>query len=371
MFGAIRSIVRKEFIQLLRDRRMFIPLFLAPVIQLVLFGYAATVDVKHIPFAVVDEDRSVESRSLVSSFLESGYFDLIAEPASAGDLDGLLQKGAIQAGLVIPARFSRTLSSGEAAAVQVIIDGTNANSATIIQNYVVLLTSQYSAKLAAEITMGQPQGLKLLEPRIWYNPELKSSIWMVPGVISLILLLTTLILTSMAITRERELGTIEQLIVSPIKPAELILGKTIPFVIIGFCDIILIIAAGKVVFNIPIRGNLVFLLACALVFILTTLGIGLFISTISRTQSQVMMTAMFFMMPALLLSGVFSPIEGMPKPIQYITYLNPLRFFGKIVRGIFLKGNGPSVLWPELLALLAFGVTTLVLSSLRFKKRLE
>jgi ABC-2 type transport system permease protein len=371
MFGTIRHIIRKEFIQLFRDRRMFMPLFMAPVIQLILFGYAATIDIKHISLAVVDNDRTQESRALVSSFIESGYFEQKAAPESSEAVDVLLQTGKVQAALIFPKDFARQLKNWQISPFQIIIDGTDANSATIIQSYVSLIIAKYSETVVTQLMMRRPEGIVRLEPRVWYNPELKSSVWMVPGVVSLILLLTTLILTSMAITRERELGTLEQLIVSPIKPIELILGKTIPFVIVGFCDVILVLVAGKLVFNIPIRGNLAFLLACALVFILTTLGLGLFISTISRTQGQVMMSAMFLMMPAMLLSGVFSPIEGMPQIIQYLTYLNPLRYFGKIVRGILLKGNGFSILWPELLVLFLMGVVTIILSSLRFKKHLE
>jgi len=371
MLSTIRHIVRKEFIQLFRDRRMFVPLFLAPVIQLILFGYAATIDIKHISLAVVDYDRTQESRALVSSFIESGYFDLVAEPDASQSVDHLLQTGKAQAALIFPSDFARHLKGGRSSPLQILIDGTDANSATIIQNYVSLILAKYTEAVVTEMMMRRPGGMILLEPRVWYNPELKSSVWMVPGVVSLILLLTTLILTSMAITKERELGTLEQLIVSPIKPIELILGKMIPFVIVGFCDVILVLVAGKLVFNMPIRGNLAFLLACATVFLLTTLGLGLFVSTVSRTQGQVMMTAMFFMMPAMLLSGVFSPIEGMPQIVQYLTYVNPLRYFGRIVRGILLKGNGFSILWPELLVLFVMGIVTIVLSSLRFKKYLE
>lgn len=194
---------------------------------------------------------------------------------------------------------------------------------------------------------------------------------MVPGVICLILLITTLLLTSMSITKEREMGTLEQLIVSPIKPWELIIGKTMPFVLIGLCDVVLIISAGKLIFDVPIRGSLLFLFGVALVFVLTTLSLGLFISTISRTQQQAMMTAFFFIMPAMLLSGIFSPIENMPKIIQYITLLNPLRYFSTAVRGILLKGNDISVLWPQVLALFIFGITASVFSSFRFRKYLE
>jgi len=371
MLSVIRHIMRKEFIQTFRDKRMLMPLFVAPVIQLILFGYAATVDVKNITLAVLDQARTQESRALISSFTESGYFELKVRPGSSREIDSLLQRGEVQAALVIPEDFSRRLGRREAAEIQVIIDGADSNTATIIQNYAELITAKATESLIARIMMRKPEGFPSFEPRIWYNPELKSSFWMVPGVICLILLLTTLLLTSMAITREREMGTLEQLIVSPIKPYELILGKTIPFIIIGFLDIILVLAAGKIVFNVPFRGNLAFLLGSSFIFILTTLGIGLFISTISRTQGQAMMTAVFFVMPAMLLAGIFSPIDNMPKAIRTASYLNPLRYFAKIVREILLKGNGPSILWPELLVLLVFGLTTIVLSSLRFRKYLE
>jgi len=214
-------------------------------------------------------------------------------------------------------------------------------------------------------------GLLKPQERIWYNPDLKSSIYMVPGVICLILLLTTLLLTAMAITKEREVGTLETLIVSPIKPWELILGKTAPFVLIGFVDIVLILLAGRIIFGLPIRGSIPFLLGISFLFIVTTLSIGLFVSTISRTQGQAMTSVLFFMMPAMLLSGIFTPLESMPRVIQYLTLLNPLRYFGRAVRGILLKGNGPEVLWPEILALFLFGLVTLGVSSLRFRKHLE
>ncbi len=371
MFATIRHIIRKEFIQTFRDRRMFMPLFVAPVIQLILFGYAATVDIKNISLAVVDYDRTQDSRALLSAFIESGYFTLEAEPDSSDSLDDLLQKGKVQAGLVFPKDFAREIRNGKSSPFQVIIDGTDANSATIIQSYVSLITAKFSETILTQVLLRKPEGMILFEPRIWYNPELKSSVYMVPGVVCLVLLITTLLLTSMAITKERELGTLEQLIVSPIKPIELILGKTIPFAIIGFCDVVLVLAAGKFIFNIPIRGSIPFLLASAFLFLLTTLGTGLFLSTISRTQAQVMMSAIFFVMPAMLLSGIFTPVESMPRAIQILTYLNPLRYFGKIVRAILLKGSGFSILWPELLALFLFGTTTIILSSLRFRKRLE
>ena len=371
MFQTVRHIVRKEFIQTFRDRRMLLPIFVAPVIQLILFGFAVTTDIKHISLAVLDYDHSFESRQLASSFSQSESFDLKLYLDSYAELEEAVQQGKVQAAVVIPRKFEADLKKGKQASLQVILDGTDANSATIIASYISQLVAGYSENIFAEIKGQMGLGMVIPQPRVWYNPNLESSIFMVPGVICLILLLTTLILTSMAITKEREMGTLEQLVVSPIRPWELILGKTIPFVLIGLADVTLIISAGKVIFDLPIRGSLLLLFGVALLFILTTLSLGLFISTISRTQQQAMMTAFFFIIPAMLLSGIFSPIENMPRVAQYITLLNPLRYFGKAVRGILLKGNGIGVLWPQILALLIFGLAASVFSSLRFRKHLE
>jgi ABC-2 type transport system permease protein len=371
MLSVIRTIIRKEFIQLFRDKRMILPLFVAPVLQLILFGFAVTVDIKNITLAVVDNDHTQDSRAYIASFVRSGYFEIMAEPESSTAVDGLLDAGTVQAAIVIPPGFGERIAARTASDVQVLLDGTDSNTATIVQNYVDLVSARFSESLIVRLLGRRPGGFPTVEPRIWYNPELKTALWMVPGVICLILLVSTLVLTSMAITREREMGTLEQLIVSPIRSFELILGKTLPFALVGFCDVILVMAGGRIIFNVPIRGSIPFLLAMALAFILTTLGIGLFISTISRTQSQAMMSAIFFVMPAMLLSGIFTSIDNMPVIVQYLTYLNPLRHFGKIVRDVLLKGNGPSVLWPDMAYLLVFGVATFVLASLRFHKRLE
>ena len=369
MLDAIAHIVRKEFLQTFRDKRMFMPIFAAPVIQLILFGYAVTTDIKHIALAVLDYARTEETRLLISSFSQSEYFDLKAQLMRSSEIDDLLERGKIKAALIIPEKFGRNIKRGKTS-LQVILDGTDANSATVIQTYISLVIGKYSENVFLEIAAKNVGGRVIPQPRVWYNPELKSSVYMVPGVICLILLITTLVLTSMAITKERELGTLEQLIVSPIKPWELIIGKTIPFILIGLGDVVLVLSVGKIFFKVPIRG-IPFLFGVTFLFILTTLSFGLFISTISRTQQQAMMTAFFFIMPAMLLSGIFSPIENMPPFIQYITLLNPLRHFGKAVRGILLKGNGLSILWPQVLGLFAFGIVALILSSLRFKKHLE
>jgi ABC-2 type transport system permease protein len=371
MFRVVRYIIRKEFIQTFRDRRMLFPIFVAPVIQLILFGYAVTTDIKNVSLAVLDYDRTHESRNLVSSFSQAESFNLDYYLKSPQEIDRLLEKDKIKAAVVIPPKFERNLKKGAQASLQVILDGTDANSATIIMSYISQLVAKYSKNILTPIRNPSGGGVVISQPRVWYNPNLKSSVYMVPGVICLILLITTLLLTSMALTKEREMGTLEQLIVSPIKPWELIIGKTIPFVLIGFCDVIIIISAGKLIFDVPIRGSLLFLFGVALLFVLTTLSLGLFISTISRTQQQAMMTAFFFILPAILLSGIFSPIENMPQIVQYITLLNPLRYFSTAVRGILLKGNDISILWPQVLALFIFGLAASVFSSLRFKKHLE
>lgn len=371
MFTTIIHIVRKEFIQTFRDKRMLMPIFLAPVIQLILFGYAVTTDIKHIQMAVKDYDRTHESRNLIALFSQSDYFKVNFYVDSPQDIDNLFQKGRVKVAIVVPEKFENNLKKMKKTSLQVIVDGTDSNSATLILSYVQKVMGEYLEKTLVEVRKKFPLGMITPQPRIWYNPALKSSFFMVPGVICLILLMTTLILTSLAITKEREMGTLEQLIVSPIKPMELIIGKTIPFIIIGFCDVVLILLAGKVVFNLPIKGNISFLLGVSFIFILTTLSLGTFISTISRTQQQAMMTSFFFIMPAMLLSGIFSPIESMPKFIQYITYLNPLRYYSQAVRGILLKGNGFSNLWPQVLALFIFGIAASIFSSIRFKKHLE
>jgi len=371
MFQTVRHIVRKEFIQTFRDKRMLLPIFVAPVIQLILFGFAVTTDIKQISLAALDYDRSYESRRLIASFSQSVSFDLDFYPTSYSELEELIQEGKVQAAVVIPEKFEKDLKKGTQTSLQVLLDGTDANTATIIANYISQLATRYSEIILVEIRGQRGLGIVVPQPRVWYNSNLESSIYMVPGVICLILLLTTLILTSLGLTREREMGTLEQLLVSPIKPWQLIMGKTIPFVLIGLADVILVISAGRLIFGLPVRGSLFFLFLVALLFILTTLSMGLLISTISRTQQQAMMTAFFFIIPAMLLSGIFSPIENMPRIIQHITLLNPLRYFSTAIRGILLKGNGISVLWPQVLALFVFGIAASVYSSLRFKKYLD
>jgi len=371
MLRTILHFARKEFIQTFRDKRMLIPIFLSPVIMLIFFGYAVNIDVTHIKTGVVDHDRTAESRALVEAFARSGPFEIVVEAVEADALDPLFQNGTVEAAVVIPAGFARDLDRGKRVPVQLILDGTDANSALIIQSYALGVINDRSIRIMARVFQRPPAGFISPETRVWYNPELRTSVFMVPGIISLILLISTLILTAMAVTRERESGTLEQILVSPVRPLELILGKTLPFMAIGLVDVIIVVAAGRLVFDIPFRGSLALLFFAAFLFILTTLSLGLLISTVSRTQPQALMTSFFIIMPAMLLSGVFSPIETMPKAIQYFTLINPLRYIGRIVRGIMLKGSGIDLLWPELLALLGISLILITLSALRFKKYLE
>jgi len=372
----IRHLIRKEFIQLRRDPRMLRLVIIAPVIQLIIFGYAVTTDIKHIPTAVIDADRSRESRELVARCSNTGYFEVVTLLERPQDLVALMDSGRVQAGVHIPRGFARRLVRGESAPLQVIVDGTNSTTAGVVLGYASGVLKKYSEEVLSErLQRLSTQWIRLSiieeRTRVWFNPELRSVNYMVPGVLCTILLVVTMVLTSMAIVREREIGTLEQIIVTPVRATELVAGKTIPFVLIGFVDIVLILLVAMLWFHVPLRGSLLLLFALALVFLLTTLGLGLFISTVSHTQQQAMMTAFFIMLPSILLSGFMFPIENMPRVIQWVTYLIPLRYFLNIVRGIFLKGVGIEVLWGDALMLLVLGLTLFAMASLRFTKRLE
>ncbi len=369
MLDRIRHMVIKEFIQVLRDKRMRVFVVLPPLIQLFVFGYVATTDVNNVSMALYDLDRSSESREVARRLVASGYFTIKAEPQSIDELRDLLDRGKVICAIQINRNFQRDLYKGIPTAIQVIVDGTDSNTALVAQGYVGRILAQYVAdrlSRRAQVTTGMID----FRPRAWYNPSLRSRNYNVPGVIALIVTLMSLILTSMAIVREREAGTMEQLMVTPLRPIELILGKTVPFALISFFDMLLVTVVGVFWFDIPIRGSFLLLLLGTTVYLLTVLGIGLFLSTIAKTQQQVLMAALFFFMPAILLSGFVFPIESMPLLIQYLTLLNPLRYFLVIIRGIFLKGNGIDILWPQMAALFLMGIAVFTLSSLRFRKRL-
>jgi len=375
MFKTIRHIIRKEFIQLRRDPKMLRIVFLPPIIQLVLLGYAANMDVKNLPLAVVDLDNSQESRALYDIFLHSEYFQVVGFFDRQQSLDSLIDYGDAAMALIIPRDFGKEVNSNSPPQIQLLVDGAESNSATIGLNYAVMMIQNRFRQISIEKSVyssGKSIAAVSPETRVWFNPELKSRNFMVPGILGLLLMVLTMILTSLAVVKEKEIGTIEQLIVSPIKPYQLIIGKLTPFAFIAMIVILLVLSVAFIVFQVPLRGSIVLLLVLCFVFLLTTLGLGLFVSTVSRNQQQAMVTSVFFvMMPMVFLSGFVFPIENMPKVIQFITYLLPLRYFYTIIRGIFLKGIGLEALWDESLALLAFGIIILTLSAMRFSKKLS
>jgi ABC-2 type transport system permease protein len=375
MFERVREMLIKEFFQVLRDPKLRIIIFLMPVIQGLVFGYAVTTDVHHIQTAVYDLDHSVAGRELLSRFGDSGYFDIGEYAGNAGEVQELVDTGKAQAVLHINSGYEGDLKAGRPAAFQVIVDGTDSNTAGIVLNYSSKIVTQYSQDVLKERLVRlqgiMPElGLVELKTRTWFNENLESRNYYVPGVIAILVTLITLMLTSMAIVREKEIGTMEQIMVTPITPLEFILGKTVPFALIGFIDVTLITVVGVFWFDVPFRGSLLLLFFSTALFLMTTLGVGLLISTVSETQQQAMMSTFFFYFPAILLSGFMFPIANMPVVIQWLTYFNPIRYFLVIIRGIFLKGIGSDILWPQMVALAIIGVFTLWLASRRFKKTL-
>jgi ABC-2 type transport system permease protein len=370
MLRRLRHIVRKEMTQMFRDRASLRIMIITPVMQLLVYGYVATMDIRQIPLVLCDANRTQESRLLVEKFTNSGYFQVINQIDAVNQLDWYLDQGKARAALVIPHDYAQNLKTGKTASVQLILDGTNSNTATIAQSYATSIVSEAGFQLVLE--RFQRSGNKvervLLEnlPRVWYNPDLRSLNYMVPGTICILLLQMLVPLTSLGIVREKERGTIEQLRVTPIRPIEMIIGKTLPGVFMGYFNVIVIITVGRFWFGVPVKGNLIVLFGMSGLFIISALALGIFISTITATQQQAMFTGQFFMVPNMLLSGFMFPISSMPPVMQYVTYLIPLRYFLRIVRGVFLKGVGVSALWPDAVALTVFGAVMLTLSILRF-----
>lgn len=365
----------KELLELRRDPRLFVVIFLAPVIQLTMLGYAATTDVRDVPIVVVDQDRSARSRELVARFEGSPYFRVVGTAENLNGIDPWLARGRAWLAVAIPGDYGGALGSGRPATVQVVADGTDSNSTGVALGYAANLVASYNEELAARqaAAAGLAVALQPIEARIrvWFNPRLESRDFMIPGIVALLLMVITTNLSSMAIVREKELGTLEQLNVTPVTRWQLILGKLLPYALIGLIDVVVVTATAILWFEIPLLGSPLLLFATSLIYLLTTLGLGLFISTISNTQQQAMMTATFFFLtPMLYLSGFIFPIENMPALIQPITYLIPLRYFIVIVRGIFLKGVGIAVLWPQILALLAWGIVIVGLAVARSRKTL-
>jgi ABC-2 type transport system permease protein len=369
-WGRLRALIRKEFRQMLRDPRAKRLIFVAPVVQLMLFGYAVNTDVRHAATIVVDQDRTAESRELVETLTASGYFRLAAVGTRPADIANALDHGDAIVGLDIPRGFAADLHSGRGAGVQLLVDGTSSNTALVAMGYAAQIVTLFGAQAAcrgAGVPACRGAGVDL-RARAWYNPNLLSRVYNVPGVIATIMMLMGLLLTSLGVVREREIGTLEQLMVSPLSPAELILGKTVPVVAIAFIQLAIIVSVALLWFRIPFEGSFLLLLVAAFFYILSGLGLGLLISTVSATQQEAFMTMFFIFMPLIILSGFMYPVENMPTVFQHVTLFNPLRHFLVVVRGIFLKGAGVDVLWPQLVALAVMGTAILFVAAGRFRK---
>ncbi|MBI2835129.1 MAG: ABC transporter permease [Acidobacteria bacterium] len=362
-------LIWKEFIEFRQNVRLLPIIFVAPIIQLFFLGYAATTDVKNVPVVVADPDRSPASRELISRFEGSPYFTVVGAVTTVGEVEPFLERGVASMALVIPPDYGTSIGAGTPATVQVIADGSDANSTTVALGYTANLVAGYAQDLVtARSPIARAGGI---EPRlrVWFNPQLESKQFMIPGVLALLLMLVTAILSSMAIVREKEVGTLEQLNVTPIRRWELIAGKLLPYAVVGLVDALFVIAVAILWFQIPLRGSFLLLLGVTLVYLVGTLGLGLFVSTISATQQQAMMTAtFFFLVPMVYLSGFVFPIENMPAVIQPVTYLIPLRYYLVIVRGIFLKGVGLETFWQDAVALVIWDAAVLLLAIARLRK---
>jgi ABC-2 type transport system permease protein len=365
----LRVLIWKEFLELRQNPRLFGLVIVAPIIQLTLLGYAATTDVRDVPVVVADGDRTAGSRELIARFDASRNFTVIEIVTTVREVEAYLQQGIAWMALAIPAGYGREIAAGRGATVQVIADGTDSNSTTVALGYTTSLVGAYAQEVAAAGTSRQVAGIDA-RIRVWFNPQLESRHFMIPGVLALVLLVVTANLASMAIVREKELGTLEQLNVTPLRRWELVAGKLLPYGLIGLVDVLLVVAVAVFWFEIPLRGSLTLLFVLTLLYVVCTLALGLFISTVSDTQQQAMMTATFFFVtPMVYLSGFIFPIENMPAVIRPLTYLIPLRYYLVIVRGIFLKGIGWDLLWPQVAALGIWGSVVLALAIARSQKR--
>lgn len=377
MLGRLRGMLIKEFIQAFRDQRTRFLLFGPPVVQMLVFGYAATLEVRHIPTAVLDYDQSQLSRDLVSRFTASPYFDVRARVQQRRQIGELIDRGDVTVALQINAGFARDLQKEDTARLQVIVDSSNSNTALIAVGYVNQIAARFAQDYQLErLGRASPFWLSqvptiVLERRPWFNADLNSQWFFVPGVIGTLILIMVVSLTAFAVVREREIGTLEQMMVTPIGRLEFILGKTVPFFLIGLFDTALVSVVGTLWFDVPFRGSIGVLTLGAVLFIFCMLGVGLFISTISKTQQQAMVSGFFFNMPAITFSGFGTPISSMPEPMQWLTYLNPLRYFLDVLRGVYLKGVGLAVLWPHMTAMGLLAAAMLVVSVARFHKSLD
>lgn len=377
MLVRMREMLIKEFIQVFRDKRSRFMLFAPPVIQMLIFGYAATLEIRHVPTAVLDFDNSQVSRELIARVAASPYFDVRARLNDRSRIGELIDRGKVIIALQINAGFAQDLRKGQTAHLQVIVDSSNSNTALVALGYVNQIASRFAQDYQTErLRRTSPLMLPhmpsiVLDRRPWFNPDLESQWFFVPGVIGNLVLVMVVTLTAFAIVREREIGTLEQIMVTPITRLEFILGKTVPFFLIGLLDTILISLVGTLWFGVPFRGSIGVLALGAILFIFCMLGIGLFISTVSATQQQAMVSGFFFNMPAIVFSGFGTPISSMPQVMQWLTYLDPLRYFLEVLRSVYLKGVGLDVLWPQMAAMGLFGVVMLSISVFRFQKSLD
>jgi ABC-2 type transport system permease protein len=377
MLSRLKQMLIKEFIQVFRDKRTRFVLFGPPIIQMLVFGYAATFEIYHVPTVVLDLDHSQESRDLVSRFTSSPYFDVQRQLTDYRQLGELVDRGDATIGMQINPGFAQNLRKGQAAPLQVIVDATNSNTALIASGYINQIALGFARDYQRDrIDRISPQMVEKLpsvqlEQRPWYNPELRSRWFFIPGIIGSLTLVLVVSLTAFAVVREREIGTLEQIMVTPIRPAEFILGKTLPFFLIGLFDVSLIATVGTFWFQVPFRGHLAVLFLGAVLFLISMLGVGLLISTVSSTQQQAMVTSFFFIMPSIAFSGFGFPISTMPQWLQYLTYLIPLRYFLVVLRGTYLKGVGLDILWPQMAAMGVLGTALLTIAILRFHKAID
>lgn len=376
--SVLMHILVKELLQLRRDRKMIPVLLVGPVAQLIAFGFAANTDVSRVPTVLVDLDRTRASRELIDRFCASGYFEAVAQEPTVQQVDRWLLTGQAQVALVVGRGYGDALAAGRSPSLQVIADGTDSNSAMVGLGYASSIVAAENRRVLRDHVQavlsraaGAPGATELV-PRVWYNPDLRSRWFYVPAVLAMVLMLVTMILSSMGVVREKEVGTLEQLLVTPVKPWQLIVGKLLPFAMLGVVDMLLVTAVAQLVFGVPLRGSLPLLMGLTALFLMTTLGLGLLVSTLVATQQQAMMSSVFLLMiPMIYLSGLIFPIENMPEVLQQATRVIPLRYYNHVIRGVFLKGSGLDVLWLDALVLAVFGVGVLALAAMRFRKRLD
>jgi ABC-2 type transport system permease protein len=367
------TVARKELFHIVRDRRTMAVMFLIPVVQLFLLGYAATTDIEHLLTAVVDADRTPQSRELVEAYKASNYFDVVSYVDDERDLARMVDRGAIRAGMIIPAGYGADVVAGETGSVAFVVDGSDPTIANAVLSSAQSVGQAQSTRIVEQRLGISPEDMMAVEvrSRVWYNPEMKSANFMIPGMMAVILYFLTSLLTALSIVRERETGTVEQLMVSPIRPIELVVGKVMPYIAVAFFNVLEVLAIGVFWFGVPIHGSVALLLALSAVFLMTSLGVGIFVSSVSNTQQEAMLLVFFTLLPSIFLAGYLFPLEAMPGFLQVVSYFIPLRYMVIIMRGIIVKGVGLDVLAGQVGALLIFGVVIMAFAARRFRKRLE